>query len=104
MIDLNRVTIYAVNFDAQGSEEIYQNLRTLYTTPVGTVPFDRDFGVNFDILDNSLPVAQGRLTVEYIEKTRKYENRAIVKEVDFIDNTENGLLIPKVVIEIVNNS
>ena len=104
MIDLNGVTIEAVNFGAQGDEEIYQNLRTLYTTPVGTVPFDREFGINSDVLDSSLPIAQGRLTVEYIEKTRKYERRAMVKEVEFISNTENGVLMPKVVIEIVDNA
>ena len=46
MIDTSGVKII---FDAIGSDEILQNLRTLYTTPQGTVPFDRDFGIDFKI-------------------------------------------------------
>ena len=104
MIDLNKVTIESVNFGSQGNEEVYQNLSTLFTTPVGTVPFDREFGIDISLLDNSLPIAQGRLIVEYIEKTKIYEPRAIVKEVSFTNNSDEGTLIPKVVIEIVNNT
>ena len=104
MIDLNGVTIEAVNFGAQGNEEIYQNLRTLYTTPMGTVPFDREFGIDSGLLDNPMQIAQGKLIVEYIDKTRKYESRVNVKEVNFELDSKDGVLIPKVVIEIVNNA
>lgn len=103
MINLNGVSIENINLNAQGNDEIYQNLQILYTTPAGTVPFDREFGINYDLLDNPTPIAQGRLIVEYIEKTRKYEPRVSVKEVNFETN-EDGSIIPKVVIEFDNNA
>lgn len=93
-------TIIDINLQAKGYEEIYQNLQVIYTTPVGTVAFDREFGIDIDVLDNPIPIAKGRLIVELIEKTRKYEPRAIVKEVTFKRSEKDGKLIPKVVIEI----
>ncbi|MBP1924586.1 phage baseplate assembly protein W [Sedimentibacter acidaminivorans] len=103
MIDLNSVSIDKIDFGVQNYDEIYQNLRIIYTTPVGTVPFDRNFGIDFSILDYSLPITQGKLLIEYIEKTKKYEPRVKVKEVFFVPNEENGTLIPKVVIENADN-
>lgn len=94
-------TLVNIDFGAEGNTEIYQNLKTLYTTPAGTVPFDRDFGINIELLDAPIPLAQGRLIVEYTEKTEKYESRASVKEVNFEVNPKNGKIFPKVVIEIV---
>jgi len=102
MIDLKGVNIENIDLSAQGYEEIYQNLKILYTTPAGTVPFDREFGINYDILDNPTPIAQGRLIVEYIEKTKRYEPRVSVNEVHFELNKE-GTLVPRVVIEIDTN-
>lgn len=101
MIDYTQVKITNIDFAADGHDEIYQNLTTLYTTPEGSVPFDRNFGININSLDAPIPLAQGRLIVEYFEKTKRYEPRAAVKEVDFEANLQNGHLIPKVVINIV---
>lgn len=102
-IDLNSVLIENINLDAEGYEEIYQNLQVLYTTPEVTVPFDRGFGINLDILDNPLHLLEGKLIVEYTEKTRRFEPRASVKEVTF-DYTKDGTVIPKVVIDIDSNA
>lgn len=99
MIDYSLVQIGGIDFAAEGNAEIYQNLKILYTTPVGTVPYDRNFGINTEYLDAPLPLAQGRLIVEYTEKTKVYEPRATVKEVNFEMDSENGKLIPKVVID-----
>ena len=79
------------------------SIKNIDLSPAGTVPFDREFGIDYNLLDYPLPIAQGRLIVEYIEKTRKYEPRVSVKEVNFELN-EDGNLIPKVVIEIVDNA
>lgn len=98
-VNINSVVVNKINLDATGIDEIYQNLNVLYTTPEGTVPFDREFGINTDILDNPLPIAKGLLIAEYINKTRKYEPRAKVKKVDFEYREET--IVPKVVIEIV---
>ena len=36
-------------------EEILQNVRTILATPVGSVPLDRDFGVDMRFIDRPLP-------------------------------------------------
>lgn len=100
MIDYQSVEIGNLNFAAQGSQEIYENLKILYTTPMGSVPFDRSFGIETSFLDEPYPIAKGRLTVEYIQKTRLYEPRANVREVLFEHDINSGVLIPKVVIDI----
>lgn len=98
VIDNNALQI---NFSATGPEEILQNIKTILTTPAGTVPFDRDFGIDWGIVDLPIREAKAKLTVEYIEKIRKYEPRAKVKQITFDANAE-GQLIPKVVIDLVN--
>lgn len=100
MIDYQSVTINSINFNAVGNEEIYENLKVLYTTPEGTVPFDRTFGINIDFLDEPIQIAKGRLIVEYTEKTKRYEPRASVQEVLFDIHGQTGRILPKVVINI----
>lgn len=105
MIDLQAVKIgnyenIKLDFGITGRNEVLQNLSVLYTTPVGTVPFDREFGVDTEIVDLPIDLAKGRLIVEYTEKTRKYEPRATVLEVTFETDPQKGVLIPKVVINI----
>ena len=87
-----------IDFAATGPDEILRNVRMIITTVAGTVPFDREFGVNIDFLDLPLPQAQGRLTIEYIEKIRRYEPRVKVEEVTFTQDPLNGVIITKVVI------
>jgi len=99
MIALDNIELQ-INFAATGSDEILQNIKTILTTPMGTVPFDREFGVDWSLLDLPIREARAKLTVEYIDKVKKYEPRARVKQVDFEANTE-GVLKPKVVIDIV---
>ncbi|MFT5873859.1 MAG: phage baseplate assembly protein W [Clostridium sp.] len=91
-----------IDFNVKGTDEIYQNLKTLFSTPVGTVVFDRDLGIDWSILDSPLPQAKAALTIEYIEKVKKYEPRVKVSEVTFVVDGVQGILKPKVVIEYVS--
>lgn len=104
-IDINNVEL-TTNFN-DGSmdevEEILRNIRIILTTPVGTVPFDRDFGLDWSILDNPLPQAKGLLATEYVSKIRKYEPRAKVSEITFEYRESDGILVPKVVIDFVES-
>lgn len=99
MIDTQNIEI---DFEASETEAIMQNVKIILTTLTGTVPFYRDFGIRADILDLSLEQAKHLLTVEYIEKIRKFEPRARVKQVAFEHNATNGILRPKVVLDLVN--
>ena len=100
MIDYGSVVIEGINFSATGHEEVHQNLKMLFTTPEGSVAFDRSFGISTAFMDQPLPVAKNRLLVEYIEKTKLYEPRASIQEVFFNEDSKSGSLIPKVVVEV----
>lgn len=95
MIDVKNVII--INPLAEGKEEIMQNLKTLLTTPAGSVAFDREFGIDTSFIDMPIEIAKARITAEYIEKINKYENRVKISEIIF--ETKDNILIPKVVIE-----
>lgn len=92
MIDLSSLTITGT------TSEIANTLKTIFTTPQGTVPYDRNFGIDMSILDEPINLAQGRLTVEFVRKVQLYEPRVNVKEVNFIADDNNNL-IPKVRVE-----
>lgn len=86
--------------DSNKQEEILKCLQTLYETPVGTVALDRNFGLNWDFLDLPMQQAKGRLTIEMIEKTRMYEPRVSIENVNFTQNND-GKLKAKVVLRFV---
>lgn len=100
MIEINNADMH-INFAAAGTDEVIQNVKTILTTPMGTVPFDRDFGIDWSLLDLPIRESRAKLTVEYVEKIKKYEPRASVNSISFTANG-SGQLIPKVVINIVN--
>lgn len=75
----------SINFDYQGkeAEEIQRCLATLYQTPEGTCPLDREFGLSQEMLGFPTDVAQNGLSLEILEKTRRYEPRATIKEITY---------------------
>ena len=73
-----------------------QNVRTILLTKKFSVPLDREFGLDFSVLDMPLPKAQAALRVEIIEALRRYEPRAVIKEVGFDGEAVDGSLVSKV--------
>ena len=85
-----------IDFDpATEEDEIMQNVKTICKTPKGSVPLDRDFGVDADFLDTPTPSAMAQIQREIIGAIRKYEPRAKVEQVKF-ENDNNGKLCVKV--------
>ena len=76
---------------ATEEEEILQNVRTICKTPKNSVPLDREFGVDVDFLDTPTPSAMAQIQREIITAIRKYEPRAKIDRVEFV-NDENGKL------------
>jgi phage baseplate assembly protein W len=95
MINLNLTSV-----EGSDNAEILRNIKMLLTTPAGTVVFDREFGIDYSILDMPVDAARAKIITEYIYKIEKYEPRAKVKEISFQQNA-SGEFIPKVVIELV---
>lgn len=95
------MTLRDVEFNIRGKmeeqEDIIRYLQNLIMTPAGTVPLDRDFGLDQSFLGYSIDVAQNLLAIEIIEKVARYEPRASVSEVELSSNAE-GQIIAKVVI------
>lgn len=80
---------------ASKAAEILQNLRTIITTAKYSVPLDRDFGFNAEMLDNPVNAAQAQLQSEIIMAIKTYEPRVTVTGISFT-GTDDGQLIPKV--------
>lgn len=80
-------------------EEILQNVRSIMTTIKGSVPLDRDFGLDPAYLDQPLEVAKARYASELIMGVAKYEPRAEVTNIDWTA-TVGGVLTAKVKVNI----
>ena len=86
-------------------EEILQNVTVLLTTVVGSVPLDRELGINATFIDDPLPRGMMQATIFAIETLREYEPRVDVQEIDFAPNPEaalDGKLYPRVVVRILD--
>ena len=96
------MTLKDVEFNVRGeipeAEEILRCIRNLIMTPVGTVPLNRDFGIDQSILGLPIDAAQSLLAVEIIDKVERYEPRVSVTEVE-LTATIDGKITAKVVIE-----
>lgn len=88
---------------ATEAAEILQNIRTIITTTRYSVPLERDFGIDADMLDLSINVAQAKLQSEMITAIKKYEPRVEITSISFT-GTEDGVLIPKVQVKIKDDN
>ena len=79
--------------------EILQNVRTILATTKGTIPLDREFGIDGFVIDMPTMQAQAYLTNEIFQAIRRYEPRVSIDNITF-DGEISGKLIPKVVITI----
>lgn len=77
-------------------EDVKMCLETLLAIRAGSQPLDRDLGIDYEqTVGFPVNVAKSMLSLEIIEKVRKYEPRAEVSSVEFTWD-ENGHLVPHV--------
>lgn len=90
-----------VEFNIRGKltqqEDILRCLRSLIMTPAGTVPLDREFGIDHSILSQPIDVAESLIAVEIVEKVARYEPRVSAQAVSLSADV-NGQITAKVVI------
>lgn len=84
-------------------EEVLQNVMAIILTTKGSVPLDREFGINGNLLDAPIN-SQSKLTTELAEAIKKYEPRARLQGITFGGNMADGELKPTVRIEIVERN
>lgn len=91
-----------INFrPASVVEEILQNVNTIVSTVIYSVPLNRGFGVDASFVDEPTPVVKARLIAEISEKVERYESRVTVEEVIVKANLD-GQLIPTLKFSIRN--
>lgn len=78
-------------------EEYGRQISLLLSTPVGTMPLDREFGVDMDFLDMPSETAKSLYTAEITEKIARFLPELRVESVSW-EASPAGTLIPKVVI------
>ena len=96
MCNIYKSNMNEIVFENETNEDI-ERVKTIITTPKNSVAFNRNFGIDFNIVDLPLNVAKNRLIVEYTEKIKKYMSNIEVKDIQFNRN-QNGNLIIKVVV------
>jgi phage baseplate assembly protein W len=80
-----------------------QNIRTILTTRRGTVPLDRDFGISFDFLDSPINLTRAKAEQEIFLQLKKYEPRAILKQIMWETGVISGQVFPSVRVEVKPN-
>lgn len=93
-----------INFAPESeTEEILQNIRTILSTRIGTVPLARDFGTTWEHIDKPYPVAKALMQSVVIDAITENEPRATVEAVEFDDEAADameGILRPIVIVSI----
>lgn len=72
-----------VVFNARGLAGLAQEIRTLLTTPKGTLPLDRDFGISWEMIDQPIISAMPLYVSEVATQVEKYIPRVRMESVDF---------------------
>jgi len=84
-------------------DEIVQNVKVIVNTRKGSVPLDRDFGVDWSIIDTPNTLTFQKLRVEIVKAIEKYEPRVKVKQVKIIPDKQVLDGIMKVKLKVLVN-
>lgn len=80
---------------------VIQNIALILSAPKGSVPFHREFGLDWSALDKPMPIAKSLLIPEIREAIETWKPRATFVSVSFEENASKpGVLIPTVEVEI----
>ena len=84
-------------------EEIAQNVRMILSTAAGTVPLDREFGVDGNLIDLPVGAAQAKMTAEIATAVNRFEPRARVKSVKYSGEPADGSLVIHATVELIED-
>ena len=89
-----------ITYGLTGVPEVMQNVRTILTTRRGTVPLDRDFGISFEFLDSPINTTRAKVEQEIFLQLKRYEPRAILKQIKWDVDILSGQIAPTVKVEV----
>lgn len=70
--------------------ELKRNLTTLFETRAGSQPADRDFGINWDCLEEPPEVAESLFYLDAVKKVERYEPRVEIEDIAY-EHTQGGM-------------
>ena len=84
--------VFADGSSSGNVDEVVKRINKLLTTPKGTMPLDREYGVDYsEIIDLPPPIAQNTYVVEAAEAINKYEPGFALESIEFdADESEAG--------------
>jgi hypothetical protein len=85
-----------IDFGAIGKNEIFQNIKYIVLTEYFSVPLDREFGMDYSMVDKPMAIAEAVLSQEVAMKIALYEPRAQFREISFVRDEMIGKLSPSV--------
>jgi phage baseplate assembly protein W len=91
-----------MDWNAVGKKEVLHNIMAILTTEIGTVPLDRNFGLDDSIIDLPINLAIPFLRQEIFLKIRRYEPRAQINSIEFVGDPVQGNLKPILSVSIAN--
>lgn len=78
--------------------EVLEKCMFLLTLIKGTIPMNREIGLDPDIISKPACIAQQKYTISVMELIEEFEPRVAVEEVMFEMSGGTGNMIPKVVL------
>jgi hypothetical protein len=100
LIAIDTSAVAEIDWGASGGNEIAQNVLTLIKTFKYEVAYDRTLGIRSDFVDMPLPESIAFITAQIYAVVDEREPRATVEDVEFIQVSDDGNLIFKVVIDV----
>ena len=97
VIDGVKIVINSV-YEKKLREDIFNKIMFLLTLIKGTIPMNREIGLDPDIILKPAYIAQQKYTISAMELIDEFEPRAVVEEVLFEMSGGAGNMIPKVVL------
>ena len=88
-----------IEIGATGLTEIMQNVRTILSTAKGSVPLDREFGLDSAMVDEPESILRARRVADIVSAIETYEPRVMVTHVDWRGDGD-GVVQPTVRVRI----
>ncbi len=94
---MNDLFDFQLEYIGEGVRELDRQIALLLSTREGSIPLDREFGLNLDFADRPASVVKNLYTAEVTKKVAKFIPSVRVREVQWT-GTADGKLQPRVVV------
>jgi phage baseplate assembly protein W len=85
-----------ISISGDVDQSVMKRVYRLLTTPAGSIPWDRNFGIDPSVLDNTPAATEGALLVQYTQKLKSYFPTLKISKISF--SYDGNKIMPQVVI------